>query len=423
MKIFYGWRIVGAGVIFQFLHGGLLLQAFGTYVVALSEDKGWSKTALAGGAAIQSVEGALLGPVLGWLIDRFGARVMVRVGLLAFGGGFIALSQIDTMGGFYAALGLMAIGSSFAGYFPITVTLVHWFRRRRARALSTMSVGLALGGIAVPAVAWCMQTWGWRATALGSGLLVLLVGLPLTRVLHRRPADIGEYEDGIAPAPGSTPEGQDPRAEPAGAPRFSAAQALRTRAFWLLALGHGFALLAVATVNVHAIAHMKEGLGYTIAEASWIITLLTLCQLMGVLTGAWLGDRFDKRLIAAGCMVMHMVGLLMLTYATNAGWLVAFAVLHGTAWGLRGPLMQAIRADYFGLQAIGMILGLSAVIIAGGQVAGPMLAGAMADLTGNYRTGFTVLALLAGSGSLLFFLARRPESPEPVPVPAQATAR
>jgi sugar phosphate permease len=312
------------------------------------------------------------------------------------------------MGGFYAAITVIAIGTSLAGYFPLTVTLVHWFRRRRARALSIMGTGLALGGIAVPAVAWAMQTWGWRSTAFASGVLAMVIGLPLTRLLHRRPADIGEHEDGIPPEPVTPHDGTPATALPA-APRFTAAQALRTRAFWLLALGHGFALLVVTSVNVHAIAHMKEGLGYSMAQASWVISLMTLCQLLGVLTGAAIGDRFDKRLIAASCMLAHMAGLLMLTHASHVSWLVAFAVLHGTAWGLRGPLMQAIRADYFGLEAIGMIMGLSAVIIAGGQVLGPLVAGAMADLNGNYRVGFTALALAAGSGSLLFVLARRPQ--------------
>jgi MFS family permease len=90
---------------------------------------------------------------------------------------------------------------------------------------------------------------------------------------------------------------------------------------------------------------------------------------------------------------------------------LAFAVLHGSAWGLRGPFMQAIRADYFGRSAIGMILGLSLMIIVVGQVGGPMLAGILADATGNYRLGFTILALLAGLGSLFFVLARKPELP------------
>ena len=122
-----------------------------------------------------------------------------------------------------------------------------------------------------------------------------------------------------------------------------------------------------------------------------------------------MGDRYDKRVVAALCMVSHMVGLLCLTYATHVSALAAFAAFHGVAWGLRGPFMQAIRADYFGRNAIGMILGLSAAIIAVGQVAGPMVAGMLADLTGNYRLGFTLLALVAGLGSLSFMLAKKPQ--------------
>jgi len=94
---------------------------------------------------------------------------------------------------------------------------------------------------------------------------------------------------------------------------------------------------------------------------------------------------------------------------------VIYAVVHGFAWGLRGPLMQAIRADYFGRSAIGMILGLSFMIIVIGQVGGPMIAGVLSDITGNYRLGFTVLAILAGLGSAFFLLARRPSRPQARP--------
>src|SRR6185503_2210786 len=111
--------------------------------------------------------------------------------------------------------------------------------------------------------------------------------------------------------------------------------------------------------------------------------------------GAWIGDRYNKRYLSAATMLGHMAGLLFLTYAANVAMIVAYAILHGTAWGLRGPMMHAIRADYFGRSAIGMILGLSLMIIIIGQIGGPMIAGILADMTGNYRTGFTVLALLA----------------------------
>ena len=406
MKIFYGWRISAAGAGISFLHSALLLQAFGAYVAVLSEQNGWSKTALAGGAALQSLEGALLGPALGWLVDRFGPRLMVQGGVVLLALGFFLFSLIDTLTDFYVAVLVISVGASLSGYFPFSVALVHWFERRRARALSLMSLGLAAGGIAIPLVGWAMQAYGWRQTALASAVITLVIGLPLARIVRRNPAEIGETMDGLPPAP--PPEPTLGGSLPALPRSFSAAQALRTRAFWLLGLGHAFALLVVTAVNVHAISHMKEGLGYTLPQASFVITLMTMSQAAGVLLGAAMGDRWNKRRVSAACMLAHAVGLLMLTYAFHPLMLGAFAVFHGVAWGLRGPFMQALRADYFGLQAIGMILGLSAILISVGQVAGPMIAGAFADLTGNYRAGFTLIALVAGSGSLLFLLARKP---------------
>jgi MFS family permease len=153
---------------------------------------------------------------------------------------------------------------------------------------------------------------------------------------------------------------------------------------------------------------MRESLGYSVAQASLYIMMMTFSQLAGVLIGGAVGDRYSKRWICAACMLMHASGLVMLTYATGALMLTAFALLHGLAWGLRGPFMQAIRADYFGRRSIGIILGLSSLIISIGQIGGPLVAGMFADATGNYRTGFTVLAVIAGLGSMLFIFARKP---------------
>src|SRR5256884_422858 len=318
-RIFYGWYMVAAGCGLQFLQSSLLMQSFGAYVAVLRDDRGWSKTALSGAAALHQMEAAILGPVLGWIIDRFGPQGLIRVGVVVFGVGFMLFSQVETLLEFYGAFIVMAIGSSFCGFFPVNVALIHWFERWRARALSSLSLGLSLG--------------------------------------------------------------------------------------------HGFALLVVHAVNVHAITHMKEGLGYSVAQAAFVITLMTVGQMGGVGVGWLVGDRFEKRLVAATCMLMHMTGLLLLTYAVALPMLIAFAALHGVAWGLRGPFMQAIRADYFGRAAIGMILGLSYLIIVIGQVGGPMIAGITADATGDYRAGFTILALLAGIGSFFFLLARRPSRP------------
>lgn len=401
--------MVAAGCGLQFLQAGLLHHAFGGYVAVLQDDRGWNKTQLSGAAALQQMEAAILGPIIGWIMDRFGPQGVIRIGVFVFGTGFILLSFIDSLLQFYGAFIVVALGSSLCGFFPLNVALINWFERKRARALSAMGLGLALGGLFVPAVGWSLVEYGWRATAFASGVLAIVVGFPLSMVMRRRPEDYGEVVDGFAHPPGARREPQPAAAQ--ASRDFTAREALRTPAFWLLSLGHGFALFVVGAVSVHAIPHMKEALGYSVSAAAAIITLLTVCQIGGIAIGWAIGDRYDKRLIAAACMLMHMLGLLALTYATGLPWLIAFAVLHGVGWGLRGPFMQAIRADYFGRSAIGMILGLSFMIIVIGQIGGPMIAGMAADITGSYRTGFTALALLAGMGSVFFVLAKRPVRP------------
>src|SRR4051812_8798321 len=408
-RLFYGWRMVGAATGMQFLQAALVNNAFGAYVAVLAEERGWSKTALSGAAALQQMETALLGPVLGWLLDRFGPQVFIRIGVFFLGGGLMLLSTVDSLPGFYGAFIVIAMGGSLAGFFPLNVALIHWFERFRARALSSMSLGLALGGIATPLVAWSLQTYGWRPTAFYSGVLAIVIGFPLAMVMRNKPEQYGEKVDGAEPP--RNDEFSVQVKEEAQTRDFTAREALRTRAFWLLSLGHGFALFTVHTVLVHAITHLKEGLGYSIAAAAMVMALVTMFQIVGVMVGWAIGDRFDKRRISAACMLAHAAGLLLLTHAVHVWMLIAFAVLHGTAWGLRGPFMQAIRADYFGRAAIGMILGLSYMIIIVGQMGGPLIAGAFADAHGNYRFGFTLLAVLAGLGSFFFLLAKKPARP------------
>src|SRR4029079_11604707 len=160
MKIFYGWRIVVAGGFLQFLQAMLLNQAFGAYVAVLVEEKGWSRTALSGAAALKSTEAALLCPVLGWMVDKFGAQGIIRGGFVLFGIGFMLLSQIDTLVGFYAAFVVIALGACMFSNFAVSVAIIQWFEKRRAQALSALQFGGAVGGIFVVAVAWSIQTYG-----------------------------------------------------------------------------------------------------------------------------------------------------------------------------------------------------------------------------------------------------------------------
>jgi len=413
MKLFYGWKMVMAAGGLQIIQAMMLHQAFGAYVAVLAVEQGWSKTSLSAASAMLSVEAALLGPLIGWFLDRFGAQGVIKIGVLMFGAGFIFMSQIDSLTGFYMSVGVIAIGASMAGYFPLNVAVIQWFEKKRARALSFVGLGFALGGVFVPIIAASIEFFGWRETAMGSGIVAILVGYPLASVFRRRPEDFGEVVDGGAPDKDSKDKDASTQTKPE--PDFTAAQAIRTKAFWLLAAGHGIALIVVMAVNTHAINHMRISLDYTIAQASFFIMLMTMFQVAGVLLGGYLGDKFEKRLVASGCMLLHATGLFILTYAAGALELVFFAAAHGLAWGLRGPFMQAIRADYFGRKAIGMILGLSAMITALGQSIGPLLAGILGDATGNYELGFNVLSGLAVFGAYIFWKATRPEPPNSLP--------
>jgi len=197
-RLFYGWYMVAAGSGLQVLQSSLMTQSFGAYLAVLQAERGWSKTALSGAAALQQMESAILGPVLGWFIDRFGPQGMIRAGIVVFGIGLMLLSFTDTLLAFYGAFVVIALGASLCGFFPVNVALIHWFERWRARALSSLSLGIALGGISVPLVAWSLQTYGWRATAFVSGIIAIVLGLPMYN--FGLPTQLKAYFDHVARA-------------------------------------------------------------------------------------------------------------------------------------------------------------------------------------------------------------------------------
>jgi MFS family permease len=410
--LYYGWWIVAASAGIQLLQAGLMQQAYGAYVSVLRDDMGWSTTALAFGYSLQPVQNGLLGPVQGWMIDRWGPRPVMRVGMLLFGGGLLAFSQIDTLLTFYIAFVTMAVGASLAGFMSIMTTLVQWFERRRATAMSIAQTGMSAGGMLVPLVAFSLSTLGWRATAFISGLIVLGVGLPLTQIIRADPEAYGLLPDGASPEDAQAAALVHPATGVAiERVSFTPRQALRTRAFWFISFGHGMALLVVSAVMVHLILHLQDERGCSLSQAAAVVSVMTLVTALGQLGGGYLGDRFDKRKIAALAMFGHAAGLLALAWGGAFIWVVFFILAHGTAWGMRGPLMQAMRADYFGRRHFGTIMGYSSLVIMFGMVLGPLIAGYMADRFGNYQYGFTVLATLAALGSIFFVLATPPAPP------------
>ena len=413
------------GGVLQLLQGSLLGQAYGAYVVVLHNEFGWSRTLLSGASALREMEGGIVGPFQGWMVDRFGPRAVPRIGIVILAAGFFLFSRINSPITFYGAFLVMAVGASLMGYLTITTAVVQWFDRRRSTALALTSVGGALGGVIVPLTVLSLEGLGWRTTAMLSGVLVLAVGWPMTRFLVRSPADLGLRPDGAPPPV----EGAPVVAGFVPSDDFTLREALREPSFWWLSFGHGAALFVVGAVNVHMVSHLNESLGYSLAAAAGVQSALTLVFMFGTLAGGWIGDHSSKRFMAFCCMGMHAVGMVILAHASNGLMVAAFVVIHGSAWGMRGPQMAALRADYFGRKAFGQIMGISNMIVILGAVAGPLIAGFMYDAMGDYRAGFDLLAVLAGCGSVFFAIASRPKprtparplhEPEPSAMPPQA---
>ena len=407
--LFYGWWIVAAAGGVQWLAAVLWMQSYGAYMVYLLDDFGWSKALVAGAFALTRIESGLLGPLQGWLVDRFGPRLILTIGTVMFGVGFMLFAQVDSILTFYLCFVLIALGSSLGGFATLMVSIVSWFSRHRAKAIAISQLGFSIGGLSVPFVILLLEAFGWRTTAMISGVVVLVVGLPLVQVVRHRPEDHGDHPDGLPPDPVDTSDAEMPTE--ALHADFTARQAMRTPAFWLISSGHALALLTVSAVMVHLIAHLTEGLGYSVAGAGGVVALLTGFQMLGQLSGGFLGDRFNKRLICVACMVAHAAGLLLVTFASSFLMVLAFTILHGLAWGTRGPLMVALRADYFGPSSFGTIMGFSSLIVMLGMSSGPIFAGIMADIYGNYELGLAVLAGLSLLGSLCFWAARPPARP------------
>lgn len=418
--LFFGWKVVGAGAAIQALHSGLLTQAFGSYAVLLERQFGWSKTNFSVAFSLMRAESGLLGPAQGWALERYGTKLVMQVGVLVMGFGMIGFSQIRTLWQFFLALGLAAVGASLSGFLSITSATVGWFERNRAKALSLSGTGFAIGGIVTPGVVWVLRTLGWRWTAALSGIVIVVVAYPLSAMFGQTPAERGDHVDGIPPG---TSAATKPRAEGVSDVHFTAGDAVRTRAFWMISLGHATALLVVGAVIAHLALYLTSEQGFSLQEASFVGGAMPLLQFVGQIGGGVLGDRMNKRVLASGAMIGHMIGLLLLTYATSRWMIWLFVPFHGLAWGVRGPLMQALRADYFGATSFAKIMGLSSLVVMMGMMGGPLVAGILADQTGSYRVGFTVLALLAGAGMLFFVFATPPRPPHRAGEPRPATVR
>ena len=411
---FYGWWIVLSSVLFHGLSGAAFGFTSGQYLLSIEEHFGWTKFAIATAYSASLLVAGVLSPAHGWLLDRFHPRSIMRAGTVFFGLGFIALPFADTFPAFVAVIMVMSVGANLSGWLTLTTVTARWFRRRRVFALGLSSTGIGLAGVLSTIVAWSLVLHGWESTAIGTGIAILVIGLPLCQLLRGYPEEHGLLPDG-APSPARSATGTALPSD-SGEINFTVREALRDRSFWYVSLGHGAALLAVFAVLVHLVPHLVEGLGWSKTSAQTMLTLVTVTSIIGQVAGGYIGDRTNKARLAAVCMLMHAVAMVMLAFATSGMVIVVAALLHGIAWGTRGPLMMAIRADFYGRRYFGQIAGYSNVLVMFGPLVGPSFAGWMSDTYGDYTGAFLAVGIVVGAGSLLFLGSRKP------PIPARLRA-
>ena len=176
-------------------------------------------------------------------------------------------------------------------------------------------------------------------------------------------------------------------------------------------LAHGLSVIAITGTVVNQFPHMEQGMGLARSSAALVVTVLSAMNIVGRLMGGFLGDRFDKRYMAALGTVGSSVSLVILATANSLWQAMVFAVVMGISWGIRGPMINSIRGEYFGRASFGKIAGTSSLLIMPGSVTGPVFAAYLADIQGDYQLGFIVLAAVSAVGAVLFLLATPPPPP------------
>jgi len=414
-RIFYGWWIVLATNLICLLGFGTWLYSFGVFFKPMMNEFGWTRAMTAGAASLRSIEGGVAGPVVGWAVDKYGARRVIIFGGIVSGLGFALMPFVDSLLGFYLAYGIIvSIGMSAMLYLPAFTVIAKWFRRRLSRALAVLAVGAGLGGlVCAPAATLVIQHFGWRIAFLGMGILMWLVVIPLAMVVRERPEDMGLRPDGDPPegAPGAGGSEGVPAA--GGSADYTLKQALASSAFWVIALTFFFSSLSHSVVFVHAIPALTDA-GISAELAAFSVGLLTVVSIAGRLSFGYLGDFVDKRYLFLIGYTLQGAGVLILMVAREMTTVYLFVAVFGVGFGSTVPLLASIRADYFGRAALGKIQGFMSPVTMVAGATGPVSAGYLFDTTGSYQTAFLAVGLLTIAGGFIILLAK--------PLPGAAAA-
>ncbi|MEX2229012.1 MAG: MFS transporter [Dehalococcoidia bacterium] len=404
-QLFYGWYIAGAGAASNLLIIGIAIFGFGVFIEPMRAELGWSLTAISVGLSLRSFEGGLLAPFTGILVDRLGPRRMALAGVALLVLGLVIFSQARQLWVFYLATATMALGQSVGSMTPFSAAIMRWFVRKRGRAMGLMNSGNGAGYFVVPLLAALINAVGWRSTLLLAAVVILVLGLPLALVLRPAPEPYGLRPDGD-PAPPATHAAMAPAP---GAGGLSVAEALRTPAFYLLALSVGSAGAIQIPWIVYQVPHLQN-VGFSLQTAAVIGGIYGAIQIGLRFTVGWIGDVVGRRRTLIASFVLQGVGLVIFANLTSDRvWLLpAYYLTFGIGHASWLIMQMTMVADYFGTRRFATLRGLTSTLQMPLGVVSPLLAGWSFDRTGSYQLIFTAYGLVAASGAIWLLLVRRP---------------
>ena len=412
---FYGWTLVGVAAFIMVIGTVPLFQGMTAWFVVLESHFNWTRTQLSIAFSLSRVEGSIMGPVSGYLIDRLGSRRMVLIGLVVAGGGFVIMSQMQNIWHFYIAFVVMSMGVGLGTWMPMMTVLNNWFVRNRSTAMALAMEGFLVGGMAlVPLLAFVIDPDvpgrpGWRLTALAIGIFLVAVAFPLSRLVRNAPEPYGLFPDG-EPAPRSRQTAASPgAADAAEEPDFTWQEAIRTGTFWLITMGHACSSIVIVTLTVH-LGPMLDDRGFSLQTIGWVVGAYTGVAAVFTLIGGYVGDRLPIRMALFGFSVIQSASVVVLMLADTLWMAYLFAVLMGIGFGGRNPLTTAIRGVYFGRKAFASITGISMIPMNVMLLASPLFAGIMFDATQSYFIPMAVVAIVSLAGSSLFLFLGSPEA-------------
>jgi MFS family permease len=405
-RVFYGWIIVGAGILVTCMGLGAMFS-LGVFLKPISESMGWSRTGISTVALLNWVSMGIGSFFWGALSDRIGTRTVVLCGGVLLGFGLVSASQAATLGQFQLLFGVLvgfAVGSFYA---PMTASAMRWFTRHRSLAVALVSSGIGLGTLTVgPLARALIDTYDWRLAMLVVGDLCWLVVIPAALLVRNPPA----------PIPG------EPVASTAGAHgrEYTAGQALGTPQFWAIALTHFACCAAHSGPIFHMVTHAIDR-GVAPLTAATVLGVSGLASVSGRVTCGLLADRFGvKRTLLAG-LAIQAVSVFLYLFTTGTSAFYALALIFGLSYGGVMPLYAILVREYFGERIMGTAYGAVFLISTLGMALGSWSGGFLYDAFGSYVWLYAGSAAI-GVGAIAIALTFRPPQALRTALPAPSLA-